>query len=987
MPTTRVLLIEVERPDVARALRARGVEVEERSLAGLGPDAVADLLAVGPHVDADAVLRAIGSGPVPLRATGADLLQAITDELDRNPWPEVVQLGPTTVDLAARTVLREGATPKRLTPTEARVLGYLVRHAGRTVSREELLVRVWGYGASVVTRTVDTTVRRLRGKVERDGRNPEHLATAYGSGYVFHAPRAEPPAPPEPLPGAPEPLTPLVGRAAELVLLDTAMAEARLVTLTGTGGAGKTRLAAHFATTRAGRFAGGVSWCDLTEARDRAGVLAAVGHALEVPLTDARDGVEQIGRALATRGRCLVVLDNFEQVVSAAPSCVPAWLRASPGARVLVTSRAPLHLEGERCLAVEPLPEDDAVALFLDHARRLAPDYARADDDRDVVAAIAARLGMLPLALELGAGRARVLGPKQLLARLDDRLSVLPRGRRDAPARHATLAAAVAWSWDLLDREEREALACASVFRGGFSPEAAAAVVGPAADRLTSALRDKSLLTGRGRLGMLPHVRTFCEDRLGELGMADAARDRHLAWAIAFSVAAVARLGHLDAVEPLRTERENLLAAWRWASAHRSSAPEVALALNALLARQGPAQLRIEILEEARDIGGGTLGQQVEVEVALGEALRAVADADGGDRVLDHALELALRGSPQDEARVRAARALAALRRNDLDGAEGEVLRAIERARLAPNPWIEATAHHYHAAVRTQRGALRDAVEPLESALALLAPPDAPTPPGTVVDEELRASVGAALGFVRTGLGQSEQADAAYSAALQIADEVGNRRQVAAVWLMRGNLALTERRFADSDEAFHRALHTAERLGELHTTALCLANLGWLSIEAGELPQARARLLRALSMQRDLGNRRNEAVVRGNLGVVALLERDWTRARADLEACVQLAAGAQREGAYYRCYLGVVLAGMGEADAAEATLDEAEALLEGSGDGAGGVLVEVGRGHVALARGDRGDAEARAALDTAHLGTGVTDVLLSQRLLREALAR
>jgi predicted ATPase/class 3 adenylate cyclase len=300
----------------------------------------------------------------------------------------------------------------------------------------------------------------------------------------------------------PIPATPFLGREHELADVRALLArdDARLLTLTGAGGSGKTRLALHAAGETAGAYPDGVWWVPLAPLADPADVGPAAARALggSGPLPELVDG-----------RRLLLVLDNFEHVVEAAPE-VAVVLAECPHADVLVTSRERLRLQGEHVYPVPVLERAEARRLFVTRARAAQPDF-EPDEHLDD---LCARLDDLPLALELAAARTSLLSTEQLLERLGGRLDLL-RGGRDAEARQQTLRATIQWSYELLDRAERKLLAALSVFRGGWTLEAAEQVTGADLELLQS-LADKSLLRRweSGRFGMLETIREFAGEQL-----------------------------------------------------------------------------------------------------------------------------------------------------------------------------------------------------------------------------------------------------------------------------------------------------------------------------------------------------------------------------------------------------------------------------------------------------------------------------------------
>ena len=308
---------------------------------------------------------------------------------------------------------------------------------------------------------------------------------------------------------------PLVGRERELAeAVALVRGGARLVTLTGAGGSGKTRLALEVAAGLVDEFQDGVYLVELAPLREPEAVRAAIADAL---LVSANELEERLRAA-----RVLLLLDNFEHLLEAAPG-VSELLAASPELAVLATSRLPLRVEGEREFRVEPLVLDAAADLFLARARDVNPRFG----DGAPVRRICERLDRLPLALELAAARARGTTPARLASLLERRLPVLA-GRRDAPARQRTLAATIAWSYDLLTDPQRELFARLSVFRGGCTPAAAEEVCDADSGDLT-ALVEVSLVRAddEGRLALLETVREVAAERLAESEAGDGFRRRH----------------------------------------------------------------------------------------------------------------------------------------------------------------------------------------------------------------------------------------------------------------------------------------------------------------------------------------------------------------------------------------------------------------------------------------------------------------------------
>jgi predicted ATPase len=602
---------------------------------------------------------------------------------------------------------------------------------------------------------------------------------------------------PDPLP---VPLTPLVGRSAEVAAVTAAVPGSRLVTLTGTGGTGKTRVALQAAAELAHRFPDGTAFADLAPVSDPELVAVTLLRTLGVTPQAADAAEDQLAAALRP-ARVLLIADNMEHLIEQAP-LLSRLLAAAPGLHLLVTSRVGLGLYGEQQLRVPPLRLSDhdgqaasseAVQLFVQRARAVDPGFDPRGEALAATAAICSALDGLPLAIELAAARIRLYPPQALLPQLQARLLLLTGGPRNLPLRQQTLRATLDWSDALLSADARDLFARVGVFAGSFDAAAAAAVC-DAADPLAmterlAELAEHSLLEVTPglspRFGLLATVREYALARLAESGQADLVRERHLRHYLALATRARAGLDgpeQADWFDRLEADFANIRVALDrarfWAEvdgSHLEEGLRLATAAAPFWRRRGSLAEGALHLERLLTIDAR--------HRAAAPATRAWAVLEAGalacfrgdfPATTDFAREgLELAGELGDlRGQAWAHRYLgeADLARGDLSAALPHFQSQLELAARAGDPWTEATARNMLAQVSRYEGRYGEASAQLQQALRAFE---------VAGDPDGASTVRASLGEVARDAGEPERARDLFRAALRGHRRTGSKRGMA----------------------------------------------------------------------------------------------------------------------------------------------------------------------------------------------------------------
>jgi len=718
---------------------------------------------------------------------------------------------------------------------------------------------------------------------------------------------------------------------------------ARLVSVLGIGGTGKTRLVMRYGRSWLGEFPGGVWFCDLASARSVDGIASAVAQGLDVPL-GRDDPVVQLGHAIAGRGPCLVILDNFEQVARHATQTLGQWLARADQASFVVTTREVLGLAGEMVLALPPLAPAEGGALFLQRAMAAKPDFQPNVEDQAAIAQLVVLLDGLPLAIELAAARVRVMAPRMLLARIGERFKLLASkgGRLD---RQSTLRAAFDWSWDLLPPPEKAALAQLSVFEGGFTLEAAEAVIdlsdcddAPWTVDALQALVDKSFVRSRGdgRVDLLVSVQVYAAEHLQTEGRYAGSGPQALAAAELRHVAWYASLGEIRAVEGRCADLDNLVTACRRAV----TLGDGNLAAGALdgacaaLDLRGPFQTGVELAESVCGMPGLGDRAAAHAQSALAHSLVGCGRSGAAHALYDRALECArAAGDRYCEAAVTIRLGSLHLEQGRMDEARAQHIAAMKMARELGERRLECQAMTALGSVDLNEGRIDEALQHYQRADAMAR---------ELGDLQLECAAILSLGNVYSQEGRPDQALLHYERALAMARETGSRRMQGN---LLGNIANEHGSLGHMEQArarFEEALAIARDIGYRQLEGNTLCNLGMQHLVQGRLEDASTASQAALVLARELGHVRLECIVLCNLGIVLERLGRPDEALSQFEAAVRIAhnLGDPHSEGQFLGYLGLLHARQGRHDDARHRLDSGEALLRSASDALGlGILL------------------------------------------------
>lgn len=781
---------------------------------------------------------------------------------------QTYQFGEFALDVTRGCIFKAGEEIK-LRPKVYETLKYLVEHPGRLIGKEELMKAVWPDAFVTDDSLVQCTVELRKALGDRE---QKLVKTVPRRGYLFSAEivrvqRQDDFAPvvvhrvapdsaqaPSSIPGKrrglPPTRTSLIGRERDVSEASALLLRrgVRLLTITGPGGAGKTRLALAVAKVVANHFAAGVQFVGLASITQPNLVETALAKALGIQEVPNRSVPELIGDQLESSGPFLLLIDNFEQVLSAA-TVLAETMAVCPSLKILVTSRSGLHIYGEQEFPVSPLEPNSAIELFVQRATAVSPSFGLTSENEPAIREICQRLDGLPLAIELAAARTKVLSPHTMLDKMQNRLKFLTTGALDLPERQQTLRGAIDWSHDLLNEPEQKLFRRLSVFVGGCTLESADAVSNTNHDlgidlfEGLSSLVDKNLIQrvdhGRfdgsivePRFAMLETIREYALERLAASGEPSAVRRAHAAYSLVLAEEGNPELCASDRgrwLSQCDAEIDNFRAALDWLFEHNEAEWSLRLCLALFRfwdMREHLAEGRERLASVLRLAGDTHSAERARVSQFIGALASAQGDYGGAEHFLERGRSLyGELGDLHGIAASLNALGVTARDRGDYVAAETNFECSLACWRKLSDQTAIARCLHNLASVVKIRGDYARASLALSEATAMF--------------EQLGDRSGAAWSLNQQGDIKREQSDLAgarglYQRSLAIFREAGDPRGVARSLTDIGSVDCQERNHESARAAYREALEIFARLGHRRGIARVVEGFGCLALSRGD---------------------------------------------------------------------------------------------------------------------------------------------------------
>jgi predicted ATPase/class 3 adenylate cyclase/Tfp pilus assembly protein PilF len=857
-----------------------------------------------------------------------------------------LQTGPAPVEpvLRVRMALHAGPVEQRdndyfgpVLNRTSRIMG--VGHGGQILLSELVMERVRAQlpqGMSLL----DLGHHRLR-----DLQTPEHLfQPAHLDLLTDFPPLRSLSALPNNLPFQ---STRLIGREKELETLQNLLSRAHLVTLTGVGGTGKTRLALQAAAELPERSGDGVWLIELAPLADPALLPLCMMGVLGLREEQGRSPLQVLASYLKSRDM-LLILDNCEHLVEACALLVNQLIRTCPQVHWLATSREPLGIAGEQIFRVPSLhtpspketglatlAESEAVQLFVERAALIQPAFTLTEANAQTLADICRKLDGIPLAIELAAARAKVLSVEQILSKLRDRFRLLTGGSRVALERHQTLQAVVDWSYDLLNEQEQHLFYGLSVFAGGFTLEAAVAVCGEGWDEwetldLLTHLIDKSLLTfeERGeRYKMLETLRQYGQELLERRGERDTIRDRHLAYFLNLAGKVApnpASAGQTGWFRLLAMEHDNLRVALDWASGHDSEAwLRLVNAMGYFWDMHGSWSEGRKLLECAMEEQSST-PETVRARASLlaGWAAFRQSDYEAAQNLSEACLALSRQlGDQKTSARALGTLGAVASHQGNYERAQSLFEESLAIYKETGDEQGAATALMNMGNIAFEQGNYAQAQNLYEETLAIRR---------KIHDERGTALILANLGILASIQGHYERAWSLCEESLAIYRAIGDKWGIAFVSIPMGDAAYGRNDYAQAQSLYAESLAICREAGDKGSIAVALNNLGNITRECNDHAEAQSLYQESLAIYREIGYKRGIPYSLRGLASLACEQADYMTSlkllqeslAIDVEIGQKLSIAADLE------ELAKVAFGMGQPERAARLAGTAAALRE-----------------------------------------------------------